>query len=314
MPHSRSWFDISTELQKVPDNKKLAWLENGHKQSLEKISSLREKRNVIFYASAFLQKPEIAHQSQQITHEDINGFMTVIHKMDCTKGLTLILHTPGGLVTATETIVEYLHSKFDYIEVIVPTYAMSAGTMIALASNKIIMSRQSQLGPIDPQVHVGQGRFVSALSITQQFAKASKDIIKNVQSAHLWAPILQTLGPSLLVEAERNLAYSELIVGKWLAKRMFKAAGKANAKKVAEKVAKFFSQDSSIKNHGQRIDIKIASDKGLTVEALERDQSLQNALMEAYHFTTIIIETSITTKMIVANNKQKWLKSASVAT
>ena len=59
--------------------------------------------------------------------------------MDWDKGLTLLLHTPGGVTNAAETIVEYLHTKFSYIEVIVPTYAMSAGTMISLSSNLIFI-------------------------------------------------------------------------------------------------------------------------------------------------------------------------------
>ena len=62
----------------------------------------------------------------QITHEEINGFMSVMYKMDWSKGLTLILHTPGGITNAAETIVDYLTKKFDRLEVIIPTFAMSA--------------------------------------------------------------------------------------------------------------------------------------------------------------------------------------------
>lgn len=58
--------------------------------------------------------------------------MSVMFGMDWNKGLTLVLHTPGGVTNAAETLVAYLRSKFNYIEVIVPTFAMSAGTMISL--------------------------------------------------------------------------------------------------------------------------------------------------------------------------------------
>ena len=57
--------------------------------------------------------------SLQITHEEINGFMSVMYGMNWSKGLTLILHTPGGVTNAVETIVDYLTAKFAYIEVIV---------------------------------------------------------------------------------------------------------------------------------------------------------------------------------------------------
>jgi len=76
------------------------------------------------------------------------------------------------------------YSQFSYIEVIVPTYAMSAGTMISLASNKIIMGRQSQLGPIDPQMPIG-GRYVSAQSIVDQFEKAKEEISADPKVANV---------------------------------------------------------------------------------------------------------------------------------
>ncbi len=63
-----------------------------------------------------------------INDEDKNGFMMAIHKMDRTKGLDLILHTPGGGLTAAQSITNYLHSMFgNDIRVLIPQLAMSAG-------------------------------------------------------------------------------------------------------------------------------------------------------------------------------------------
>jgi ClpP class serine protease len=152
---------------------------------------------VIFYASAFLQKPQAPASIIQITAEDLNAFMSVMYGMKWERGLTLILHTPGGVTNATESIVSYLRSKFDDIEVIVPTFAMSAGTMISLGANRIVMGRQSQLGPIDPQFFLGQTA-LSARAIVDQFEQAKDDIRKDLTLAHVWAPILQSIGPALL--------------------------------------------------------------------------------------------------------------------
>ena len=66
-----------------------------------------------------LQKLSAPAMSLQITHEEINDSMPVMYGMDWSKGLTLILHTPGGVRNAVETIVDYLTAKFAYIEVIV---------------------------------------------------------------------------------------------------------------------------------------------------------------------------------------------------
>lgn len=111
-------------------------------------------RNTIVYYSGWLQKPVLAQQGVDfsINDNDKNGFMAVINKLDRSKGLDLVLHTPGGNVSSTESIVNYLKSIFgNDIRAIIPQIAMSAGTMIACACKSIVMGKQSNLGPIDPQ-------------------------------------------------------------------------------------------------------------------------------------------------------------------
>lgn len=98
-------------------------------------------RNTILYYSAWLQKSLMANGSFDfgINDNDKTGFMTCIYKMDKSKGLDLILHTPGGDISATESLVVYLKSIFgNDIRVIVPQMAMSAGTMIACCAKEII--------------------------------------------------------------------------------------------------------------------------------------------------------------------------------
>ena len=146
-----SWIEVLTEHNQNVQ-KDSNWLGRNLQEQLGKISKLRTPDTVIFYASSFLQKPEIA---SSITREDINGFMNALYGAPVSNGLTLMLHTPGGDLNAVESIVEYLHSKFAYIEVIVPYLAMSGGAMMSLASDLLVLGRQSQLGPIDPQFPIG---------------------------------------------------------------------------------------------------------------------------------------------------------------
>lgn len=81
--------------------------------------------------------------------------MSVIHKLDRSRGLDLILHTPGGDMAATESLVDYLRSMFGTdVRAIIPQLAMSGGTIMALSCNKIIMGKESSIGPIDPQLRV----------------------------------------------------------------------------------------------------------------------------------------------------------------
>ncbi|MGQ9455077.1 MAG: SDH family Clp fold serine proteinase [Armatimonadota bacterium] len=66
--------------------------------------------------------------------------------------IDLILHTPGGLVLASEQIAMALRAHEAPVSVFVPHYAMSGGTMIALAANHIVMDKNAVLGPVDPQL------------------------------------------------------------------------------------------------------------------------------------------------------------------
>lgn len=98
------------------------------RQYLQKLHQ-KTGRNIIAYYSAFLSKPSAPYAS--ITDEDKNGFMMAVHQLDREKGLDLILHTPGGSIAATQSLVDYLHAMFGTnIRAIVPQIAMSAGTMI----------------------------------------------------------------------------------------------------------------------------------------------------------------------------------------
>ncbi len=303
-----SWNDLLNEMNQQEVNARNAWLLDKYNSYLNDISRLRSGRNIIVYSSAFLQKPQISPFYLQITHEEINGFMSVMHGMNWADDLTLILHTPGGVTNATETIVEYLRSKFDFIEVIIPTYAMSAGTMISLASDQIIMGRPSQLGPIDPQMQLG-GRLVSARAIVDQFERAKQDISQDSTHAHLWAPILQSLGPALLQEAQNSLNYSERMVKKWLEKWMFK--DKPNPKNLAKKAASYFNKGNLHLSHGRRIDRSEARSRNINILDLEEEQPLQEAVLTAYHLFTIMFESSPTTKFISSNHGKAWVKNYS---
>lgn len=306
-----TYEDLVGEISGIPDPiQGLATLQNKLFDSLKIISISRKDRNVIFYSSSFLEKPTAPNFTTSITPEDINGFMSMLCGMQCDKGLTLILHTPGGITNAAETIGDYLISKFKEIEIIIPVYAMSAGTMLSFISQNIIMGRQSQLGPIDPQMPTSNGgRFVAAKAIIEQFNRAKTDIASDTKLAHLWAPILQSLGPALLAEAEDAMEYGDSIVARWLEKRMFGKFPTIKAKKMSDIVAKHFSISHKHKSHGTRIDRDEARQVDLTVEDLEASQSLQDAVLTAYHLVTIIFQKTPATKLLVNNLGKAWVKN-----
>ena len=84
--------------------------------------------------------------------EDSEAVLRVIRLTDDATPIDLVLHTPGGLVLASEQIAYALKSHPAKVTVIVPHYAMSGGTLLALAADEILMDPAAVLGPVDPQL------------------------------------------------------------------------------------------------------------------------------------------------------------------
>ncbi len=131
------------------------------------------KRDAVVYAAGWGMKPGsmLPPGPVMIGADDLQGFMTSLHGLQ-NKQLDLIIHSQGGSSEGAEQIVFYLRSKYDHIRVFVPQNAMSAATMIACAADEIIMGKESAIGPIDPQIGLGQGPSVPAQAILDDFAQA----------------------------------------------------------------------------------------------------------------------------------------------
>ena len=105
--------------------------------------------------------------------EDSEELIRAINLTDDDVPIDLILHTPGGLVLATERIACALRRHKAKVTVFVPHYAMSGGTLIALSADEIVMERSAVLGSVDPQV--GQYPAASILKVLETKAKDEID-------------------------------------------------------------------------------------------------------------------------------------------
>ena len=90
--------------------------------------------------------------SRYITMQDSEAVLRAIRLTPSEEPIDLILHTPGGMELAAEQIARALADRKSPVTVIVPHYAMSGGTLIALAADKIVMDPNAVLGPVDPQI------------------------------------------------------------------------------------------------------------------------------------------------------------------
>jgi ClpP class serine protease len=104
-----------------------------------------------------------------VRYIDINDSEEVLRAIQMTDDdvpLDIVLHTPGGLVLAALQIARAVRDHAAKVTVFVPHYAMSGGTLIALAADEIVMSKHSVLGPIDPQL--GQSPAASLIRVVEQ--------------------------------------------------------------------------------------------------------------------------------------------------
>jgi len=103
---------------------------------------------------------------------DSEQVLRAIRMCDDACPIDLIMHTPGGLVLSAGQIAHALRRHPGKVTVFVPHYAMSGGTLIALAADEIVMDENAVLGPVDPQL--GQSPAASVLSVLER--KEPRDI------------------------------------------------------------------------------------------------------------------------------------------
>ncbi len=235
-------------------------------------------RNIIAYYSGWLSKPN-NHQNS-LVDEDKNGFMTAIHNLKRSQGLDLILHTPGGSISATQSLVNYLRMMFgDDIRAIVPQIAMSAGTMVACSCKSILMGKESNLGPIDPQL-----AGVPAYAVIEEFNRACQEITLpsgEIDKAKLaiWQQIIGQYRPTFLTQCKHAITRSNAFVQDQLTKVMFSGlkTARTKAKKIVQELTKY--QDG----HDRHYHIDECKKMGLKIEPLEKDNELQDLVLTVHH-------------------------------
>jgi ATP-dependent protease ClpP protease subunit len=262
----------------------------------ERLKTLAERtgRNVIVYYSGWLQKPKAP--GIQVSDADKSGFMTVIHGLDRSKGLDLLLHTPGGETAATESLVGYLRAMFDHnIRAIVPELAMSAGTMIACACSEIVMGKHSSLGPIDPQFGG-----IAAHGVVEEFNRAHREIKADQTRAFVWQPIIAKYSPTLIGECEKAIQWSNEMAKEWLVTGMLKDDPKRDEK--AQHIVEELGDHALTKSHARHISAKRCKDIGLNVTRLEDDQQLQDAVLSVHNAAMLTLAGTGAFKIIENQN------------
>ncbi|TKA93721.1 SDH family Clp fold serine proteinase, partial [Halopseudomonas bauzanensis] len=214
----------------------------------------------------------------QVNDDDKNGFMNAVHGLDRTLGLDLLLHTPGGDISAAESIVHYLRQMFGTnIRAIIPQIAMSAGTMISCACKEIVMGKQSNIGPFDPQFNG-----IPAYGVLEEFESALAAVKADQLSLPIWQIIVSKYHPSFIGECQKAIQLADEIVRSWLLTGMFKDDGDESLNTVNQ-IVQALNDHAGTKTHSRHLHMDDAEAFGLKVVRLEDDAALQDLVLTVHH-------------------------------
>lgn len=250
-------------------------------------------RNVIAYYSGWLK-----HNATNtgIVETDKNAFMNAVYGLNRDKGLDLILHTPGGDIAATESIVSYLKQLFgNNIRAIVPQISMSAGTMIAMSCKEIIMGKQSALGPIDPQING-----IACQMVIDEFNQAVEQIKSVPESLGLWQVIISKYAPTYLTICKDAVKWSEELAEEWLSE--------VNPQIDIDRIKNIFINHKHSYSHNRHISKDDCKKAGLNIIDLEKNQDLQDAVLSLHHCFMILIDHIPIVKMVLNQNGKIYIE------
>lgn len=281
-----SWSEITQEINTYNtrnpiDDVRVKYLKKLHEYT---------NRNVIAYYSGWLQKPNVIQAG--IDDNDKNAFMNAIYGLDKQIGLDLILHTPGGDLSAVESLIAYLRKIFGTnIRAIIPQIAMSAGTMIACACKEILMGKHSNLGPIDPQLNG-----LPASSVIAEFQQAIDEIKKDSAKIPLWQTIISKYHPTFLLECEHSINWASEMVQEHLRTGMFQ--DDIDKDDISHRIALKLSDHDKHKSHSRHIEAEQCKEIGLKIVDLEDDPELHDIVLSIHHCYMYAFSGSLSYKYI----------------
>lgn len=203
---------------------------NATKKMLDRIRGFREGREVIAYVLA--DRPH-GLPAAQIGGDVIRPFYEHLEAVGRVEGLDLFLYTRGGQIVPPLRLVHLLREYCDHLAVLVPFRAHSAGTLIALGADEIVMGKMGELSPIDPTValapedaaHEGLESTVQQIEIEDvsayfRFAQEVGRLTDSSDMAAAFEALVQRLNPLQLGHLARVHSLIRLLGRRLLATHM----------------------------------------------------------------------------------------------
>ena len=244
------------------------------KPLIERLQKRLDSKLIVYTASPFHPMPSIMTQ-------DIPSFEDLLRSTAGAEKGYLMINSPGGNADVADKIIMMCRQRFQKeFNVIVPDYAKSAASMVALGSDKILMGYLAELGPIDPQLRTAPipGPSIPARSFLDGLEMIRRNVTQRGDPAQMYFPMLSQISPQVLAMCQSAIDGSRSMARKWLRQYMLK-----NDPKHAAKVAKWLSEGKRYKSHGRVIDFTEARDVlRLNVEKIDPNSDLWSDVWELY--------------------------------
>jgi hypothetical protein len=266
------------------------------KKQLARIASLRN-RDVLVYA-ADLRKGQAP---VQISYPDLLPLLDQLSNLQGFE-LDLILETPGGYAEIAEQVVRIIRNKYPKLGVIVPGTAKSAGTIMAMAADEILMDASSALGPIDAQL-MWQGKIFSADALLKGFDRIKEEVSTTQILNKAYIPILQGISPGELESAQNQLDLAKDLVAEWLTKYKFstwsvhsstgETVTPAEKRLRAEEIAAQLCEHSRWRSHGRSIMLSDLQAMKVQITDYSKQPDLADAIRRYFTLLEMTFDTNV---------------------
>ena len=215
--------------------------------------------------------------------------------------LVVVLETNGGLMETAERLVSVMRTHYKRVSFVIPNYAYSAGTVLALSGDRIYMDHYSVLGPIDPQYpgndgvpRSGHGALTKYKELTDRINDAQDPGKVRAELAFL----LNRFDPAQIFQLEQAVEHGLTLITEWLPKYKFKDWSKTETRGVkvttamkesrAREIAKTLGDASKWHSHGRGISMqRLRGDEiKLVIDDFGQDKELDFLIRNYHGFTT----------------------------
>lgn len=282
------------------------------KRHLRRISEIRQ-RCILTIASDMSGRPDKGNAPVGIDYTDR---LAVADQLDVLSGdaVDVVLETPGGLAERAEDMVHMLRGKFESVAFIVPGAAMSAGTIMVMSGDEILLEPASSLGPIDAQVPATGGKRFSAEAFLKGLDKIKQEVEELGTLNRAYIPILQGISPGEIQTCENALYFAQDLVTEWLAKWKFQTwqTHSSTGKPVTEEekgeragqIAKELCNHSRWLTHGKSIRLGDLVEMGLKVTNYTENHDLAEAIRRYYTLLRMTFESTSIYKLFETPDTQ----------